>query len=149
MTHHTLPDEFQSCFSRHRSECELTPSDPFIERWRHSSESRHMLIIDTEHTRALIGGPASLWRGPEQATAACKPSAVAPREGHRKHFFSFFCDIPGTHQKCARKPSNKVRLNAARASKRRVPCLGMSWRRNELITLKTPEVRSGSYSMLR
>ena len=39
----------------------------------------------------------------------------------------------------ARKPSNKVRLNASRTSKRRESCLGMSWRINELITLTLPK----------
>ena len=48
----------------------------------------------------------------------------------------------------ARKPSNEVRLNASRTSKRRVSCLETSWRRHRVDHTYTPEVRSSSDSML-
>ena len=43
------------------------------------------------------------------------------------------------HITYARKLNYEVRLNASRTSKRRVSYLGMSWRRNELITLTLPK----------
>ena len=39
----------------------------------------------------------------------------------------------------ARKTSSRVRLYASRTSTKRVSCLGMSWRRNELIALTLPK----------
>ena len=89
-------------------------------------------------TRALISGPASPPQQPPRA----------PRSGPGRTAGGDFFAI--CEQIYARKPSNKVRLNASRTSKRRVSCLGMSWRRNELITLTLP--KSGvarTASMLR
>ena len=103
--------------------------------------------------RALISGPASV-----SGTATCDATRVATRLQHvaprrgpggspgRAAGVDFFFAIYALIY--APKLGNKVRLNASRTSKRRLSCLGMSWRRKELITL-TPEVRSSSYSMLR
>ena len=97
-----------------------------------------------------------LLRGPQQVTQgvlrARKPPAGDPGAPPRRAaggvlFFAIYALI------YARKPSNKLQLNASRTSKRRVSgCLGMSWRRNELMTLTLPKsgvARTDNCSMLR
>ena len=70
-----------------------------------------------------------LLRGPQQAA---KPQGLPEGPQGRAAGGVFFARYALIY---ARKPSNKVRLNTRRTSKRRVSYLGMSWRRNELITL--------------
>ena len=80
--------------------------------------------------RRLLRGPQ--YRQSKACGACCR--RASPREGRRMLFsFAIYALI------YAQKPSNKVCLNASRTSKRCVSCLGMSWRRNELITLTLPK----------
>ena len=76
------------------------------------------------YIRALISGSASVAVWPPEGPPGGPPEAM---------FFAIYALIH------ARKPSNKARLNASRTSKRHASCLGMSWRRNELIPLTLPK----------
>ena len=108
----------------------------------------------SQHSRAIIRDPASVAAsamGDEGAHALRRTPRRTPREG-RWRFSSSFPPPPLILSRLityARKPSNNVRLNASRTSKRRVSCRGMSWSRNEMIHLHSLYARSSSYSMLR
>ena len=72
-------------------------------------------------------------RGPQQATLrVLRAPPEGPPGGPPEAFFLRCTRYALIY---ARKPSNKVRLNASRTWKRRISCLGMSWRRNELIKI--------------
>ena len=71
------------------------------------------------------------------ATGDARRGKQASRRGPRRAAGGVFFKIHALIY--VRKPSNKVRLHSSRTSKRRVSCLGMSWRRNELITLTLPK----------
>ena len=71
------------------------------------------------------------------ATGDARRGKQASRRGPRRAAGGVFFKIYALMY--VRKPSNKVRLHSSRTSKRRVSRLGMSWRRNELITLTLPK----------
>ena len=98
---------------------------------------------DTEilHCRALVTKPASV-----AGTATGDATRVARSSPRRApDFFPTYAQIR------ARKPSDKVRLNAYKTSNKRVSSLEMSRRRDELITItlsNTGIARAVSYLSL-
>ena len=100
--------------------------------------------------QGIISGPASVAgtatgdgrrvaRTPESRAPGEPPRLPPPGRPPEAIFLGTYAVIN------ARKSSSKVRLNASRTSKSLYHAFGMSWRRNELITL-TPKVRISSYS---
>ena len=88
-------------------------------------------------TRASISGPGSVAGTATGAQAPRRgPPESPPGEPPKTIFFAIYVLQCTSYALIyARKPSSKARLNASRTSKRRVLCLGMSWRRNELIKI--------------
>ena len=93
----------------------------------------HQLVV-----RCMLRGPQQATQGVLCGACQARKHPTGPPEGPpggppEASFFAIYGLI------YARKPTIKMRLNASRTSKRRVLRLGMSWRRNELITLTLPK----------
>ena len=96
---------------------------------RHAAQlarrSQRVHVLLQQQSMAFNSGPASVARSATRLRPVFPPQG--PPECRRRRKNAIYARI------YARKPRNKVRLNASRTLKRRVPgCLGMSWISNEL-----------------